>query len=364
MTNKLKIYLDMQATQGGGGTGLGSVASALAAGLMADASPELSFYPIAPEGGRALRSVLDRVLWEQWQLPSAINRVLSQDRTEYSPVLQSLCLGSPVSLKIPTIAIVYDFIPLQDENSFRHGFAGWYFRNYLPACYKRARKLLCISQTVRNEAIEIMNREERDVSVLPMFIRPELSDAILNTPAQNRDCIVTVGTHEPRKNLTSVIGAYAKLNRNLINQYPLIIIGKNTKITPSLRQLAHELGVNNNVNFIDYVSTAELAKYYRRAIVNIFVSKFEGFGLPPLEALLAGCPSVVSDIPVHREVYAETFELAPPDNLDAIAHQISMHIENSNASDTWQKTAATLLNEKYSLQQAVAACKRVFYELY
>lgn len=355
-----QIFLDMQATQGGGGTGLGSVATALAAGLRVQLNDRFNFVPIAPSNGRALRSVVDRIYWEQIAFPSSIKEYKSSQIS--NAIVHSLCLGSPIRANLRTIATVYDFIPMHDPHSFSRGFAGWYYRTYLPYCYRKASKLLCISEVVRQEAISILKRNPDDVYLLPLFVRPELLSAFTEISEQPRNCVITVGTHESRKNLDTIIKAYARLSSNLQNEFPLIIIGKHTALTPKFKQLAINLKCSSSIRFIDYVSLSDLALYYKRACLNIFISKFEGFGLPPLEAIAGGCPSIISNIPVHTEVYGKHFELIDPDDIEAITDQIQKNLTDGEYSTNNIKKAATLL-DKYSIERAVTACSYVYYDL-
>jgi len=116
--------------------------------------------------------------------------------------------------------------------------------------------------------------------------------------------LLTVSSIEPRKNLGILFAAYAQLRKQKEHPVPsLVIVGKKGWKTRKIFEAYRSLNLGQkDVRFTGYVSENDLAVLYRNAAVFVFVSLYEGFGLTPLEAMAAGVPAVVSDIPVFREI--------------------------------------------------------------
>ena len=134
--------------------------------------------------------------------------------------------------------------------------------------------------------------------------------SLLREPAEP-PYVLSVGTVEARKDLATVV-------RMLVHdpQLRLLAAGFETAYATELRLLAAGLGVGERFQLLGYVSDERLRELYRGARAMVFPSRYEGFGLPPLQAQAAGVPVVASDIPVLREVLGEgAWFVRPGDSL-------------------------------------------------
>jgi glycosyltransferase involved in cell wall biosynthesis len=128
--------------------------------------------------------------------------------------------------------------------------------------------------------------------------------------------VLFVGAREPRKNLDRLVGAYAELPEQIQNEFNLVLVGPRGwgKGDPSSRK---KLG--NRVIVLDYVETQTLALIYNLASIFVYPSLYEGFGLPPLEAMACGCPVVVSRAASLPEVCADAAYYVDPKDTQSIA---------------------------------------------
>jgi glycosyltransferase involved in cell wall biosynthesis len=130
--------------------------------------------------------------------------------------------------------------------------------------------------------------------------------------------VLYVGNIKPHKNLVRLIEAFDELRRTGFEDLQLLIIGDEISKLPSLRRAVHGHKLHKHVRFLGYVSDDTLRALYRLASVFVFPSLYEGFGLPPLEAMAAGVPVVAYDTAVAREVYDTAAALVPVGHVDAV----------------------------------------------
>jgi glycosyltransferase involved in cell wall biosynthesis len=131
--------------------------------------------------------------------------------------------------------------------------------------------------------------------------------------------ILFVGTREPRKNLDRLVHAYAELPDRIRRDFSLVLVGPRGwgKGDPSVRQKQ-----DNRVMVLDYVETHKLAQIYNLATAFVYPSLYEGFGLPPLEAMACGCPVIVSRAACLPEVCADAACYVDPTDVQSIAEGI------------------------------------------
>jgi glycosyltransferase involved in cell wall biosynthesis len=161
--------------------------------------------------------------------------------------------------------------------------------------------------------------------------------------------ILTVGTREPRKNLQTLVTAYATLAREDVTAPRFLIVGR----AGWGGHLDIPRDVRDRIQFVEAVTDEQLASYYSGCSLFAIPSRYEGFGLPLLEALACGAPCVAADIPVFHEVAGYAALYASPDDIDAWVHAIQQLLEDPPlcaalsksgirraATFTWQDWAA------------------------
>jgi glycosyltransferase involved in cell wall biosynthesis len=225
-------------------------------------------------------------------------------------------------------------------------------------------RLITVSESTRNEILA--RYPSLNVSVIYNCVDPALfqiaSPADLqrvrdahNLPA---DFVLAVGHFEPRKNYRNLITATSLLH-DRGRDIPLVIAGNNNGELDLLRKHIDGLGVQANVTILCGLSDLEIACLYRLSKLFVFPSYYEGFGIPILEAMASGCPMVLSDIPIFREITEGRgvyFDHSKPESIaSAIDHVLSSNCEldrlvrygNRRVSDFSFPRAAQALESVY-----------------
>lgn len=139
--------------------------------------------------------------------------------------------------------------------------------------------------------------------------------------------LLIVGNVKPHKNISCVIRAFNNISESI--DYDLIVVGKNTGFMTGEENLVTSCSDNSRIQFTGYVSDEELKKIYANAALFIFPSKYEGFGLPVLEAMTFNIPVLCSNIPVLKELFGDSVKYFDPYDVDSLSSAI-MNVINSD----------------------------------
>lgn len=178
----------------------------------------------------------------------------------------------------------------------------WLSKPIYSRAFSRARWIVTVSEFTRAEVLQRFSLSPEKVIVVPNAADhlPEPKIGMVRDKA-----VLFVGHLEPRKNLGTLLSAFAKLKkRNLPHR--LQIVGRETgKHTAQIRLMARELGLAESIDWLGPVDEPRLLDLYSRAEFSVFPSLYEGFGIPLLESMRCRSPVLASDIPAHREIGAE-----------------------------------------------------------
>jgi glycosyltransferase involved in cell wall biosynthesis len=131
--------------------------------------------------------------------------------------------------------------------------------------------------------------------------------------------ILAVGTLEPRKNLSSVLLAYMQLPANIRRHYPLVLVGMSGWHTSALEKQMAPLVAAGEIRQLGYLEREDLAVVIAGALTLVYPSIYEGFGLPPLEAMTCAVPVIASNVSSLPEVVGDSGLLVNPHDIDDIA---------------------------------------------
>lgn len=201
-------------------------------------------------------------------------------------------------------------------------------RFLLKSSVLRANHIIVPSQATRNDLIEILNVRPSKITVIPHGV--SLRDiSSPNAPFDHR-YILSVGTLEPRKNFSRLIKGFASLIQRLKDDAPdLVIAGKNGWMYEDTLRLPQELGIENKVKFLRFVTDSELATLYQHSLGFVYPSLYEGFGLPVLEAMLRGTPVVTTTRGALLEVSSMHAIIVNPEDIEDIASGLERLVNGS-----------------------------------
>lgn len=203
---------------------------------------------------------------------------------------------------------------------------------------RRAARVLALSEHARHDIISTYKIAPHLVTVIPIaaptHFRPVADETELQRVRQtygiNGDYILSVGSIHPRKNLDRLLSAYEGLRRTRPkNSLPqLVIVGKRGWLYRETLKAIEEIGAG--VTLTGYVPEADLPALYSGAMCFVYPSIFEGFGLPPLEAMKCGTPVITGDRTSLPEVVGDAGVLVNPFDIDSIASAIATIVDDSS----------------------------------
>ena len=189
-----------------------------------------------------------------------------------------------------------------------------YYNAVFRPLYRRCDRIVCISEHTRNEFMEWSGMREDRVVVVPNAIDPAFADVSDPLPTE-RPFVFYAGNRRGYKNVPLLVRAFGAsgLAREGLD---LVLTGN---FDPSLQALADEAGVGPALKFTGFLEDRELVAYYKAARCFAFLSKYEGFGLPILEAMACDTPLLLARASSLPEVAAEAALYADPDDVEEVA---------------------------------------------
>ena len=193
---------------------------------------------------------------------------------------------------------------------------------------KNCYKIVVISQSTKQDLIRYYHVPENKIMIIyPPF--PKMNNNQQKPKIQiKKQFILYLGTLEPRKNITLIIKALHQLKSMSLFPYQLIIAGKKGWGFKEIFDMVYEFGLEKEVVFTGYVSDAEKKYLYKHADLFIYPSLYEGFGIPPLEAMHYGCPVITSNTSSLPEVVGNAGLIINPYNVEALVSAIIKVLNN------------------------------------
>lgn len=351
--------------------GIGRYVGALKAYFDANVDPELSvsyFDSIAETKKNALSGIVDLLpvgqatVRQQVLYPYQLRKLKSENSFLHFPAH----MDAPSWCKIPTIVTVLDLIPLIFKDLYAPEQGNWRFKlaRYLEIrAIKNARLIIAISEQTAKDAESLLQIPRNRIVVTPLgvdnnFLNPpsnlnKISLEGLDFP--NRPYFVYVGGIDPRKNIPSLLVGFAKLlKRSDITINPqLVLAGKfqNERNYPALKTLIQTLNIEESVIMPGFVSDIDLIPLLQSATAFVFPSLYEGFGLPPLEALASGALVLSSSTSCMPEILGNAPIYFDPYKIDSIEEVMSQSLKVSSDERAKRKEEGMLQAKKFSWQK-------------
>lgn len=247
------------------------------------------------------------VLGMPWREQVALRMQVSKDHID---LFHSPCLSAPLFLSCPLVITIHDMIWLFPEKYSQSGswslhwkLMEWY-NMFVPSyASKSAAAIITVSQFSKESILEHLSidgnliyvtREGPSAAFRPVQ-NSELASSLRKKHGLNSNFVLAIGSADPRKNIDTLMNAYAMLPEDIRENYRLVIVWTAPFLAPSISKKIDSLGLTGYVHFLDHISNEDLVLLYNEASLFVFPSLFEGFGLPPLEAMACGTPVVAAN---------------------------------------------------------------------
>ncbi|MGN6757024.1 MAG: glycosyltransferase family 4 protein [Thermomicrobiales bacterium] len=257
-----------------------------------------------------------RIDWEQTAGPIAAWR-------EHLDLWHGPVNVLPLALPCPGVVTIHDLAFLAYAGAHGAGRRG-YLSALTALSARRAARIIAVSSFTRDEIVRRLGVSPAKVTVVPnaadSAFQPLPADEVRRFRAAQRlpdQMILAVGTLEPRKNLTGLLDAFARLAPR--TDAELVIAGGKGWLYDPVFARVEALGLAGRVRFTDYIPDADLPLWYNAAEAFVYPSLYEGFGLPPLEALACGTPTVTSDQSSLPEVVGDAALVVDMRDPEALA---------------------------------------------
>lgn len=240
-------------------------------------------------------------------------------------VLHSPDFIPPASVHAKSVITVHDLAFLLFPDFLTRPSARYYSRVDIAA--HKADHIIAVSESTKRDTVRLLGVPEEKITVIPEAAHPIFAPITSPEPLERirtryklpEEFILFVGTIEPRKNLPALVNAYRRLRDNYKSNVALVIVGQRGWLYEELDQMLEEMNIQDSVRFLGGVPNEELVYLYNAAKIFAFPSRYEGFGLPPLEAMACGTPVVTSNVSSLPEVVGDAALLVDPEDIDGLA---------------------------------------------
>ncbi len=300
--------------------------------------------------------ILPRILWVQFVLPGLLKR----DGIE---LLHAPCYVAPARMPCPLVITFHDMVSWLFPQKFRikHRIV---YSLFVPSFAKKADGLIAVSGCTKKDLIRLFRVPEEKVTVIyegaNELFKPVDDKTLLENIREKYSLpekyILYVGMLEPRKNVPVLIRAFKQLKDLTGVEHKLVIAGKKGWMFNEIFNTVQLLKLEDEVIFTGYIADKELPLVYGASKLFVYPSTYEGFGLPPLEAMACGVPVIASDVSSIPEITGDAAELVNPGNADELSRAMSKIISDKSLQESmkkkgleragmfsWEKTASQTL---------------------
>lgn len=258
------------------------------------------------------------------------------------------------------VITIHDLLSLRYKNISAH--QRFYFKYLLPFLVSRAKLIIAVSETTRQEIIRYLKCPEEKVHVIyngydhTRYFEISENEGRIRHEYGLENYLLAVGPTYPHKNFELLIDAYNGLDDSIKNRFPLAIAGGKKKYAAHLKQYVKELGLEEHIHFLGYVPMPLMPSLYREAAALVFPSLYEGFGFPLLEAMACGCPVIASNTSSMPEVCGDAALYFDPLHKDSLTLSIEKLISDQTLRTQLQKKGL-IQSKKFSWEQTAQTLK-------
>lgn len=268
-----------------------------------------------------------RIAWEQSVLPLELVR-------ERADLLHALAFVSPLAWRGKSVVTVYDLSFLRFPEVYNRS-NRLYLGTFTPPSLRRAERVITISEDARRDVIELCGVAPERVTAILLAADARFApagaadvEAFRRRQGLPERFVLYQGTLQPRKNVETLVRAYALLRSQGNDDHILVLAGPRGWQHEPIFDLIRQLGLEGAVMFPGFVPDDDLPLWYSSATVFAFPSRYEGFGLPLLEAMACGTPVVSSNASSLPEVVGDAGLLVDPSDAEGLSGSLRRLLED------------------------------------
>ena len=345
----MKIGIDGRAAKWYRGTGIGTYTHQLLTSL--NAVDKFNDYLIFLPDGSSLKDFNDNFVveavktnnignfWDNVSLPN----ILDTSKMELYHVPQN-GVGLSDNITCNKAITLHDIIPLRMPHTVSDRYLK-IFNDELPKIIESCAGIITVSQFSKQDIAEEFNFPKDKIYVTPLAAekiykpinKKKCFDKLNKKYGLYDNFILYVGGFSPRKNIIGLIEAYSLIPCCDLKNTKLVITGKKGISYDKYKKRAEELNLSNNVIFTDFIPIEDLPLFYNAAEMLVYPSFYEGFGLPPLEAMACGTPVIASNVTSLPEVCLDSALLVDPYNVKQLSYCMQQILNDSKLKITITK---------------------------
>ena len=296
------------------------------------------------------------IWWFEWSLV----RTLKKHKIDIFLSPDNFC---SLRTEVPTLLVVHDI-------AYKHfpdqvtGIHKWYYNRFMPQFIEKAEQIVTVSNFTKKDIVEKMSVLPEKIAVACNGCNEKFKPISQNEKIQIREkftegipYFLFVGLIHPRKNVHRLIRAFSKFKEETGAREKLVLVGRKGWMTEEVKTALENSNYKKDVIFTGFVEHEELPKLIAAAEALMYVSLFEGFGIPILEAFHCETPVVTSNTSSMPEVGGDAALYADPESIDSIAEQMKLLYENPKLKDELVKKGK-VQRTKFSWEKA----SKVVYE--
>jgi glycosyltransferase involved in cell wall biosynthesis len=268
--------------------------------------------------------------------------------------------AAPLSSPVPVILTIHDLIPLIIPE-YQHSLGSRLYNGLVSASARGASHIITDSITSQEDVTRYLGIPPERISPIYLGVGREYSpddNFLLDMAIRQKyglpdDYILYLGGFTTHKNVTTLLRAYPYIQKGLGTAYPLLLAGKKPeKVSPQFPDYSafiRELGLEEQVRWLGFVDEADKPVLYRSASCFVFPSRYEGFGLPPLEAMACHTPVIATTAPGVAEIVGEAAMAVPPEDERALAGAIIATLIQENLAAELRAKGAVRAQESLNV---------------
>lgn len=279
-----------------------------------------------------------------------------------NPVMENVHLiKTKPSCKI--VMTFYDLIPLIFEDIYLKNWSKNIANEYISRLIRIERIsdiIITISESSKKDLIDILEIDPLKLKIIYPGIKKNFIDYHSEKNLDNKEYLLYVGGFDQRKNMENAVIAF----KNLIEKYnykylDFVIVCQYNDKTPDFLNFLKKIGIYERIKLTGYISEKELTELYKNAKVFFFPSLYEGFGLPILEAMIAGIPIAASNNSSIPEILDGTGLLFDPENIDDMVEKLNIVLSNKTIVDDLREKGKNRASQ-FSWDQSAREILQIF----